>query len=582
MAVRKWKWLWIDDKGSVGLGLLIRLLNERLKALAEFLDTIGGGSAADEINAVEGYLYNAGDPLVAGTSDWVKVPFSFTITLAEIVADNVGTISINVYASTYPTWDTATLVSAAAPITLAGTKKAHPALTGWTTSFTGGTYLWFVVTGTPSGIRKATVTLELTLPNSVLTVTDAGVVVSGAVGGVLSGTLPNPGFAEDMATQAELNAEATTRATADSTESAARIAGDAAQQAYTDTKVAGLSWKGVVRAATTVAGTLASSFANASVIDGVTLATGDRILIKNQASGSENGIYVVAASGAPTRATDADSGTELVNATCYVSEGTTNADTLWSCTTNAPITLGVTALTFARSTGSTAATIDTAPTNPSATDDEFEATQTGGVVTPTGWTGVNWSGLTAADVNSSKPGALYAECPQNGGTLIHRAIMKAIPAGDFTIVTEVVQANQFPVAASQCYVGIELADGTTAGAGNNVTMFSGYDTTKLTRGANKYAGYTGGSAATYVSTTGLANDRYLRIRRSGTTYFFGWSADLRCWYEPAGVTAATFGFTPTFFGLMCRNDATGFTQKAAFSFFRYAASATAVFGWGVP
>ena len=77
---------------------------------------------------------------------------------------------------------------------------------------------------------------------------------------------------------------------------------------------ASVSWKAAVRVATTVAGTLASSFENGATIDGVVLATGDRILIKNQADAAENGIYTVNASGAPTRATDADSGSELVAA----------------------------------------------------------------------------------------------------------------------------------------------------------------------------------------------------------------------------------------------------------------------------
>jgi hypothetical protein len=107
-----------------------------------------------------------------------------------------------------------------------------------------------------------------------------------------------------------------------------------------------LSWKDPVRAATTVNGTLSTAFANGQTIDGVTLATGDRILLKNQSTASQNGIYVVAASGAPARSTDADSGTELVNATVFVSEGTTLADTLWTCSTNATITPGATSLTF--------------------------------------------------------------------------------------------------------------------------------------------------------------------------------------------------------------------------------------------
>jgi hypothetical protein len=108
----------------------------------------------------------------------------------------------------------------------------------------------------------------------------------------------------------------------------------------------GTSWKGVVRVATTVAGTLATGFENGDTVDGVVLATGDRILIKNQAAAAENGIYVVAASGVPTRATDCDTGAELLGLAVIVAEGTVNADTLWYCTTNATITVGSTSLTF--------------------------------------------------------------------------------------------------------------------------------------------------------------------------------------------------------------------------------------------
>jgi hypothetical protein len=114
--------------------------------------------------------------------------------------------------------------------------------------------------------------------------------------------------------------------------------------------VAGLSWKQSVRVATTAAITLASGAENGDTIDGVTLVTGDRILIKNQASASENGIYIVAASGAPTRATDADSASDIRQASVYVEEGTTNGDTQWVLTTNAPITLGSTSLSFAQLT----------------------------------------------------------------------------------------------------------------------------------------------------------------------------------------------------------------------------------------
>lgn len=123
---------------------------------------------------------------------------------------------------------------------------------------------------------------------------------------------------------------------------------DGATKQYVDAVASGLAPKDAVRAATTAAGTLASSFENGDVVDGVTLATGDRILLKNQAAAAENGIYTVAASGAPTRATDADSSGDLVGAAVFVSEGTTNGNTLWVLTTDAPITVGTTALVWAQ------------------------------------------------------------------------------------------------------------------------------------------------------------------------------------------------------------------------------------------
>lgn len=164
---------------------------------------------------------------------------------------------------------------------------------------------------------------------------------------VIDGSITGAKIATDVALGG--NPTTTTQSAGNNT---TRIATTAFVASAVAAALAGLSWKQAVRVATTVAGTLASSFENGDTVDGVTLATGDRILIKNQSSGAENGIYVVNASGAPTRATDADAGAELVNATCYVSEGTTNADTQWTCTNNATPTLGSTALAFAQlSTG---------------------------------------------------------------------------------------------------------------------------------------------------------------------------------------------------------------------------------------
>lgn len=121
---------------------------------------------------------------------------------------------------------------------------------------------------------------------------------------------------------------------------------DAATKQYVDDAVYAISWKNEVRVATTAAGTLASSFSNGQVIDGITLATGDRILIKNQAAPAENGIYIVPASGAPTRAADADSGAELSGATVFVTSGSVGGGTTWNNNTTGTITPGSTALTW--------------------------------------------------------------------------------------------------------------------------------------------------------------------------------------------------------------------------------------------
>lgn len=84
-----------------------------------------------------------------------------------------------------------------------------------------------------------------------------------------------------------------------------------------------------------------------TAIDGVTLANGDRVLLKDQTTQSQNGIYVFNGSGAAlTRATDFDAWTEIPGATIPVTEGTTNADVIYLSTANAGGTIGTTAITF--------------------------------------------------------------------------------------------------------------------------------------------------------------------------------------------------------------------------------------------
>jgi hypothetical protein len=127
---------------------------------------------------------------------------------------------------------------------------------------------------------------------------------------------------------------------------------DAANKGYVDAAVVGIDWKASVRVATTAAVTLATAFENGDTLDGVTLATGNRVLVKDQADGAENGIYTVNASGAPTRATDADTAAEVTASfAVFVEEGTVNADSAWTLTNNGTVTIGTTALVFTQFTG---------------------------------------------------------------------------------------------------------------------------------------------------------------------------------------------------------------------------------------
>jgi hypothetical protein len=132
---------------------------------------------------------------------------------------------------------------------------------------------------------------------------------------------------------------------------------DAANKQYVDNVARGIQWKAPVRVATTTNGTLATAYENGDSIDGVVLATNDRILLKDQSAGAENGIYTVNASGAPTRALDADTNGELAPGTSVsVAVGTVNADKVFMIISDAAITIGTTSQTWAQLGGGSAPT----------------------------------------------------------------------------------------------------------------------------------------------------------------------------------------------------------------------------------
>ncbi len=122
---------------------------------------------------------------------------------------------------------------------------------------------------------------------------------------------------------------------------------DAVTKAYVDLTVQGLKPKQSVRAASVA--TIAT-LSGPMTLDGVALVAGDRVLVKDQTTAAQNGIYVVAA-GAWARSADADVWGELVSAYVFVESGTVNADMGYLATVDPGGTLGTTAVTFVQFTG---------------------------------------------------------------------------------------------------------------------------------------------------------------------------------------------------------------------------------------
>jgi len=205
---------------------------------------------------------------------------------------------------------------------------------------------------------------------------------------------------------------------------------------------------------------------------------------------------------------------------------------------------------------------DKPPDSPSSMDDEFDGTSLDAK-----WTTVNWASASVKDVNTTVPGCLYMQS-NNIGYVIP-TILQSLPSGDFTIATKVQNQSE---AASNSNVGggLVLTDGVTAGAGIQqvfVTRTYSYGQTWLLKWA------TFSSSGTPVIFARTEQALYLRLRRSGTTYYWGTSWNGKTWTDQAFTPAVT----PTHCGLLqyCNQTADGHTS---FEFFRYFPSASAVIG----
>jgi hypothetical protein len=188
--------------------------------------------------------------------------------------------------------------------------------------------------------------------------------------------IPNPNQSGLNITNSVINSTtigATTPSSAaftTATVSTAPVSGnDVVNKTYLEFFAAGISWKQPVDCGTTANITLSGL----QTIDGVTVVAGSRVLVKNQTTTSQNGIYLASAT-AWSRAPDADTWDELISAICFVESGSTLAGSAWYCTIQPGGTIGTTAITW--SNFSVAATY-TAGTGLTLTDYVFSITNTG-------------------------------------------------------------------------------------------------------------------------------------------------------------------------------------------------------------
>lgn len=279
--------------------------------------TVGSPNPQEIVNAVWagstiGVAYGGTGIVTVPTNGQIPIGNGTTYTAATISAGSGITVTNASGAITIAANNsgTVTSVTASAPIASSGGATPDISLTGIVPLANGGT-------GTATGSITGTGALTFTAGGSN---TNVNLVPLG------TGSV-------DVASKKVTNLSDPTVAT------------DAATKSYVDSVAQGLDIKASVRVATTANITLSGT----QTIDGIVLVAGDRVLVKNQTTGTQNGIYLVAA-GAWTRATDMAAGSDASGAFTFIQFGTSLADTGWVQTAD-PAVVGTDALVWTQFSG---------------------------------------------------------------------------------------------------------------------------------------------------------------------------------------------------------------------------------------
>jgi hypothetical protein len=342
------------DINSINLaeGMAPSLVNNAIRTLMAQLKNFQDGSAGDNVT-VGGNLSVTGTSTLTGTltaTAGLSGPLtssSATITGGTINGAVIGGSSAQAITGTTVTASTGFVGGLTGNVTGNTTGTHTGAVTGNVTGNLTGNVSGNVTTATGTSTFN-NVTIDGTLDMS-----------SGTVGTITG--LATPVNASDAATKGYVDTADNLKLNlAGGTMSGAiamgtnKITGlgtptadaDAVTKSYVDAIAQGIDAKASVVAASTANLTLSG----AQTIDGVSVIAGDRVLVKDQSTASNNGIYLCA-SGSWTRTTDADTYAELVAAYTFVEGGTVNANNGFICTIPTSGTLGSTSITFAQFSG---------------------------------------------------------------------------------------------------------------------------------------------------------------------------------------------------------------------------------------
>ena len=278
--------------------------------------------------------------------------------------------------------------------------------------------------------------------------------------------------------------------------------------AAVDAARTGLDVKASVRAATTANITLS----NTQTVDGVALSVGDRVLVKDQSTASQNGIYVVSAT-AWTRSTDADTDAEVTSGMfTFVEQGTVNADSGWVLSTDGAIVVGTTALTFAQFSGAGQIVAGAG------------LTKTGNTLNVGAGTGIT---VNADDVALTGQALAFHNLATNGlvtrtgaGTVTGRSVAGTT---NRTTVTNGDGVSGNPtVDIASTYVGqtsITTLGTITTGTWNATTITVPYGGTGLTTATARGILYGNGTSAFGVTAASTIDGSFLRGDASGNPYW---------------------------------------------------------------